>query len=388
MTVTGAAIGNGWIDPYHQYAAATAAYGFGLIGNAQKNTLDKDERDTCQAKLAKGNLEVMDCFHLMDKIINDSYGKSFKYKVSQYDVRKIERKGVEREFPPGHKIIETYLGGHKIPRGEPPMSSQVSQVLAAIHAEPSKAAGQVYQECTNPPYNALSHQDGLGVVPDVIQCLNEGVKMFFFNGIMDLICNHVGNEILLEKMQWPHQKDWIMAPRFAWKGPLKEGVAGYIKQYQNLSFIKVMDSGHMVPLDVPDVSLEMIKTFMQGGSFQESQQALPRSVDAIVGAALPPPITPATTETAECPVCPECDAVDSFSAQQIVQPQTTGGNQRHEIADFILTHIWLGVILAIVGFSVGFCVNNARGSNNNVRYSSLEMSLSGYKDYDETGRII
>ena len=33
---SGAAIGNGWIDPYYQYAAADAAYGAGLIGTAQR----------------------------------------------------------------------------------------------------------------------------------------------------------------------------------------------------------------------------------------------------------------------------------------------------------------------------------------------------------------
>ncbi|MCP4744570.1 MAG: S10 family peptidase, partial [Desulfobacteraceae bacterium] len=54
IPVRGAAIGNGWVDPFHQYAAADAAYGAGIIGTAQKANFEKMER-RCQDKLKSGN---------------------------------------------------------------------------------------------------------------------------------------------------------------------------------------------------------------------------------------------------------------------------------------------------------------------------------------------
>jgi carboxypeptidase D len=157
------------------------------------------------------------------------------------------------------------------------MKSSVKIVLAATHATSSRDAGQVYQECTDPPYNALAHQDGLGVIDNVKYLLEAGIRLLFFNGIMDLICNHVGNEVLLDKMVWSHQKDYILAQRSAWRSSLggaSNKLAGCMKECKNLSFLKLLDSGHMAPLDQPDVCLDIMMTFMYGRSFQSSVQSL------------------------------------------------------------------------------------------------------------------
>jgi Serine carboxypeptidase len=70
----------------------------------------------------------------------------------------------------------------------------------------------------------------------------------FFNGIHDIICNHVGNERFLEKLPWDNAEAWLLADRFAWIAPSEKTgvVSGYMKQYKNLKFLKVMDAGHMV----------------------------------------------------------------------------------------------------------------------------------------------
>lgn len=280
---SGAGIGNGWIDPFHQYAAAEAAYGKGIIGSAQRNALDAQEKQ-CQAKLNNGDYASGTCFQLLDLVVGQSYGSKSLYKVSQYDVRHIESRRGSRTFPPGHKTVEAYLGGIGLgsPNGKNMDKKTMNQALQAIHATPSRTAGQVYQECTDPPYDALADQDGLGVVPEVVKVLEHEskIRLLFFNGMEDLICNHVGNEILLEKLPWKHNQDYINAPRAAWKSKAKSDdenkISGYIKEFQNLLFLKVMDSGHMVPMDLPEVSLDMMRTFVYGGegAFQFSPQKL------------------------------------------------------------------------------------------------------------------
>ena len=169
---------------YHQYSAADAAYGAGLIGTSQRAAFE-DQEKTCQAKLKSGDLRSSVCFSLLDDIIDQSGGTSSASKVSQYDTRLWEAKGQSRSFPLGHKDVEAYLGGVANLHGQNPhLGVNYRDVLEAIHATESIAAGQIYQECTDPPYLALMQQDGLGVVDELVRILEHESKphMLFFNG--------------------------------------------------------------------------------------------------------------------------------------------------------------------------------------------------------------
>ena len=155
IPLKGAAIGNGWFDPRVQYSGHEAAYGYGIIGRAQKNALAEKEK-LCQQDIANQKYVSNNCFSLLDEIIDNSQGKSAPYEISQYDVSKWESTKTSRKFPPGHEVIEAYLGGWNVPHEdgpEMPVSHEV--VLESIHSTPSLLSGQRYKECTNPPYNAL-----------------------------------------------------------------------------------------------------------------------------------------------------------------------------------------------------------------------------------------
>ena len=299
IPLSGAAIGNGWVDPYRQYSAADVAYGAGIVDLAQKASLDSKERE-CQRAMDGGNLDARVCFHLLDDVVRQSGGSGGTRTVSQYDHTKWEEKGKGggRDFPPGHKDVETYLGGWE--RSEPPIwagsgGGGYLEVLKALHATGSVAAGQRYEECTDPPWDALSHQDGLGVVPDVVDVLDHPSRptLLFFNGMNDLICNHVGNERFLDVLPWKRVKSWTLADRGVWVGGGKGDGSpwGYVKSYENLTFLKIPNSGHMVPMDLPEVSLEMMRVLVLGGIYNDSRQRLDAS-DPSAGAT--------------CEPCPSC----------------------------------------------------------------------------------
>jgi carboxypeptidase D len=311
--VNGAAIGNGWMDPFHQYAAAEAAFGHGIVGRAQVAALQQDEHK-CQAALQEQQYRSGICFALLDNVVDESHGSTADTRVSQYDVRVSEHKNAARNFPYGHKIVETYLGGFALSSGEHnggTMDASIStSVLQALHATAATAAGQRYEECTDPPYNALSQWDGLGVVPDIIAILQHSTKprLLFFNGIQDLICNHVGNEKALENMEWQYQTKWIQAQRYAWISTHeeKDKVSGYVKEFQNLLFLKLLNGGHMVPMDIPAVALDMMQVFMQTSmaastSFDSSLQNLKAKTPADGGAG-------AGAGGTSCPDCPTCSS--------------------------------------------------------------------------------
>lgn len=280
INLKGGAIGNGWVDPYHQYAGAAVAAGYGLIDFAQWASLNSKE-EQCHIQMDKGNLDASVCFQLIDDIIDASNGRSGA-KTSSYDVRLWEPAG-PREFPFGHKAVEAYLGrpsaAQKPVRDTNPPMGYSDDVLEALHATEALAAGQTYKECTDPPWDALSHQDGKGVVPELVRVLDHKSRppILFFNGVYDLTCNHAGNERFLDMLPWQHTKDWITSKRYAWDATNGNKVtskpAGYVKSFKNLIFLKVMDSGHMVPMDQPEVALDMMRTLIHdNGSFKGIEQ--------------------------------------------------------------------------------------------------------------------
>lgn len=216
IQVDGAAIGNPWIDPFHQYAAAEIAHGLGLITLGQKYHLNEMEK-VCQENIKKGKFNTRVCFNLLDDIIESS-SIGGTNRVLMYDSRKYT---VSSSFPPGHETIELYLNQ---PR-----------VRQAIHAEhcPHK-----YVECADNPYNALAHQDGKGVTKELSDILNAGIRILVYAGQYDLICNHVGTEKALMLLKWNGAEDWIRAQPGIWI--MNKNPVGYSKNFKNLNYIRGM----------------------------------------------------------------------------------------------------------------------------------------------------
>lgn len=374
LPVTGAAIGNGWTDPYYQYAGAGFAFGQALIGAAEVAALELKEKE-CQKSLNQGQYSVSVCFDLIDDILAQSHGGSSPYKASGYDVRKSEVRQGPRMFPPGHKVLETYLGGQPLPdyaTGTMP-TSLFTQVLTAIHATAATNAGQHYFECTDPPYEALAGNDGKGVVDDVVAVLKhpDKVQLLFFNGIHDMVCNHVSNEKWLDMLPWEHTEKWMAADRYAWVAPSEEKgqVSGYMREYDNLLFLKVMNAGHMVPMDVPSVALDMMTIFVNGGDFRSYKQSMDKNTD----------------HDNACPICPTCVTHDSAVAQDCGERTSRGKSQRAGTID--VPYVWL---LAGIGFvTAGVAVatlRRRRGVRGSTMIPQYELELRSDASY--TDRVI
>lgn len=63
-------------------------------------------------------------------------------------------------------------------------------------------------------------------------------------------------------LEWSHKDDFAAAGIHDWNGG-----AGIARSSNGLTFLQVKDGGHMVPADQPEISLEMLKTFLSGGEF-------------------------------------------------------------------------------------------------------------------------
>ena len=247
--VKGAALGNAWIDPAHQYDVSRIARLLGLISPEQAASLQAKEA-ICQKKLAARAYMFKGCWDLLDDAVRITRQNGGGLGVNQYDAR--DNVKSSRFFPPGHGDVEAYMNR--------------DDVRAALHVD---KASQRFKECADPPYDNLQHQDGLGVVPSLQRLLDgpahKRVRFLFYNGQTDLICNHVGVQRSLEKLDWTGKRAFADAKTSPW---LRRGhVAGFHREAHNLALLAIRDSGHMVPLDQPEVALDMIATFLDQRPF-------------------------------------------------------------------------------------------------------------------------
>lgn len=109
-----------------------------------------------------------------------------------YDARELSKGS--RPYPPGHEEVEKYLNR--------------KDVRSALHASETP---QAFKECTDPPYNALAHQDGKGVTNELAFVLDSKIPVLLFSGQFDVICNHLGTEKLLNRLKWSGREAWLKA---------------------------------------------------------------------------------------------------------------------------------------------------------------------------------
>ena len=87
-----------------------------------------------------------------------------------------------------------------------------------------------------------------------------GLKAMVYYGDVDMACNFMGAQWFIESLARPVISDYV-----AW---INNGnIAGFVKEYENLKFVTIKGSGHMVPEDKPANSFAMFKKFLNDETF-------------------------------------------------------------------------------------------------------------------------
>ncbi|CAN4096651.1 unnamed protein product [Withania somnifera] len=92
--------------------------------------------------------------------------------------------------------------------------------------------------------------------------LEDGINVLIYAGEYDLMCNWLGNSNWVRAMKWSGQRDFSAAPSISFTVDGK--VEGVQKSHGPLTFLKVHDAGHMVPMDQPKAALAMLQRWTQG----------------------------------------------------------------------------------------------------------------------------
>jgi cathepsin A (carboxypeptidase C) len=236
FNLQGVAIGNGWVDPYDQYPAyAEFAYENKLIGSLSYYIL-KAAFKLCRGLIKTGvwPIAFYECQLPTSLVLGNPLSPAFNV----YDIRrKCDYPPLCYDFSNLDKFIER---------------KEVREELGV--------GNRSWTSC-----NMIVHTFMLGdwvtnLQKSVATILENKVKVLVYSGDKDYICNWRGGESWTNTLSWEKKEEFNQLEYKEWTVDGK--TAGYYKNVDNLTFLRVSDAGHMVPMDQPEVSLEMLNQLL------------------------------------------------------------------------------------------------------------------------------
>ncbi|MCO5601679.1 hypothetical protein L7F22_055802 [Adiantum nelumboides] len=246
MNLKGFAIGNGLTDPEIQYKAyADYAVEMNLISEDIRDDLNK-LYPACDLSIkmcgTSGKVTCVASFLVCNSIFNGLMAMIGT--VNYYDIRKECSGRLCYDF----SKMETYLN-----------QQTVKDALGVGHRK--------FVSCNPLVYEMMLVDWMRNLEVGIPTLLEDGIKLLVYAGEYDLICNWLGNSRWVSEINWLGKQNYSMASSKPFLVLGEE--AGIMTNFGPLTFLKVHDAGHMVPMDQPKSALEMIKRFTHGGLLEE-----------------------------------------------------------------------------------------------------------------------
>ncbi|XP_058199947.1 serine carboxypeptidase-like isoform X1 [Rhododendron vialii] len=242
INLKGFAIGNGLTDPIIQYPAyPDFALDMNLIQQSDYDNIESELVPPCtQAASLCGADGGDSCTHAYE-VCNSIFNRilSITGHINYYDIRKQCVGQLCYDF------------------------SNVENLLNEQSVRDALGVGDIeFVSCSSTVSEAMVTDRMRNLEVGIPALLEDGIKMLAYAGEYDLICNWLGNSNWVHAMAWSGQKDFTAASNvsFVVDGAEK----GVMKSYGPLTFLKVHDAGHLVPMDQPKAALEMLRRWTQG----------------------------------------------------------------------------------------------------------------------------
>ncbi|XVF68513.1 hypothetical protein PTKIN_Ptkin11bG0008700 [Pterospermum kingtungense] len=241
VNLKGFAIGNGLTNPEIQYQAyPDYALNTSLITESDYVRIKKLVPPCVQAIKncgSDGGDACFDSYRICTNVFNQIM--RIAGNINHYDIRK----ECEGDLCYDFSNAETFLN-----------LKSVKTALGVGNIE--------FVSCSSVVYEAMITDWMRNFAVGIPELLEDGIKVLIYAGEYDLICNWLGNSKWVHAMAWSGQKQFGEAPtvRFVVDGE----ETGQLKSHGPLAFLKVHDAGHMVPMDQPKASLQMLQEWMQG----------------------------------------------------------------------------------------------------------------------------
>ncbi|TKY84537.1 hypothetical protein EX895_006439 [Sporisorium graminicola] len=255
VSLKGIAIGNGFIDPKSQYGSELEIM---VEKNIWTTSSDEYKRvakivEECHKDLDKGGLrEIGRCDEILQTIIASTTAKqpgSSGYTcINVYDVRLSDSSpACGMNWPTTLSAMYDYL--------------RRPDVRKALHVDENHKP-EAWVECNSNVGWAMrtdtTSPPSVQLLPDL---LASGVKVLLFAGEEDLICNAIGVRRAADNLEWNGSKG------FGDDHPAKDwyvngSLAGSWRTARNLTYVGIKGGSHMVGVDKPIESHDMMVRFM------------------------------------------------------------------------------------------------------------------------------
>ncbi|CAN4114995.1 unnamed protein product [Withania somnifera] len=249
INLKGFAIGNGLIDPKIQYAAYTDyALDMGLISKSDHDRINK-LLPVCEVAInlcgTDGKISCLAAYlyAILYSLLS----------VHHYDIRKKCVGRLCHDFSDMEKMLNML---------------SVKQALGVEDIE--------FVSCSSTVAQGMLADWMKNFEVGIPTLLEDGIKLLVYAREYDLICNWLGNSRWVQAMEWSGQKEFVASPKVPFE--VNGSEAGLFRSHGPLSFLKVHDAGHMVPMDQPKAALEMLKRWTRGTLSQATTET--KNLDA------------------------------------------------------------------------------------------------------------
>ena len=239
----GISIGNGWVEPIHQYpSCADFMYQIGYISEEKYIEL-RGWNDDCLEKI-KDNSEIT--FTICQK-----YVTLVLFSSEEHENRTIN--------PFYYKSICENMTTYCYD------GSNVHTFLNDPKIKATLGVNRTWVYCNSEVFRYFTFDMNKGYAKDVAFSLENNVRVLVYTGKDDFVCNYIGTRAWTNQMDWSGKKyfgqqtfrDWVLNGK----------TVGSIKIYGRLTYLEIEDAGHMAPTNQPEVSQEMVRSFLNNEKF-------------------------------------------------------------------------------------------------------------------------
>jgi len=242
----GVAIGNGWVDPLHQYAQyANFMYSRGFISATEMTSYNNYTYPSCKTAIQSGNWPVALslCQSGMVGILGLSEINAGRT-INVYDVR--------------------------IPCAVPPLCYDFSAVTDFLNQPAVQTALGIspaitWQSCVSGVHTALTGDWVTSFAQDLPNVLKSGASVLVYSGVEDFVCNYMGGNDWVKNLKWSGQGGFNAQPTKTWA--VNGATAGRAKAFHGLTWLEVDKAGHLAPMDQPANTLDMFSRFVHNKPF-------------------------------------------------------------------------------------------------------------------------
>jgi len=264
IPLKGLGIGNGLVDPEEQYKWYPDMAKDG--GKSEGGTLEKGVITNALAQAAM-RAATGPCVSLIKSCNSGTNSSSCAtaYAVCNYG-----------------ELIPYQLSGYnpydmRIKCAVPPLCYDESQITEFLNSDEVQKElgitnGKKWQDC-NRIVNMAFQGDWMKTYQDMLpDMLADGIKVLVYAGDVDYICNWLGNKKWTLAMEWPHKDEFNKAADNDYKVDGK--AAGKLRSSNGFHFMQIFQAGHMVPMDQPEVAVQMLDDFISGAISTSSSDSI------------------------------------------------------------------------------------------------------------------